>query len=378
MEVRARYLLMGAFSLAVILGVFAFVYWLEAGGGLGGRTDYKVRFTGPVAGLIKGSAVLFNGVRVGEVVDLSLDRDRPDDVIVDIAVNNGTPVRRDTTVGIDFQGLAGAPVVALVGGTASLPLLAAGDGGAPVLTAQKDAGVAMTQMARQVLQRLDTVVAENAQPLKETIANINTFSAALARNSDRVDGIVAGLERFTGAGKAQARVVDLSPARPDPPPSQVPTSRLLVLEPTALAQIDAERVRVIGDGAGKIDLTAYRWPDILSKVLQTRIVQSFENAGYGGAVARTMEDVQSDHRLMGNIRAFQIAVNGEARAEVELAMKILDLDGGIVAARRFAVSRKVAELSEDAAMAALDEAARQALGEVVVWACETLAGGGRQ
>jgi phospholipid/cholesterol/gamma-HCH transport system substrate-binding protein len=378
MEVRARYVLMGVFSLAVILGVFAFVYWLEAVGGLSARSNYRLRFDSPVAGLLQGSAVLFNGVRVGEVVALTLDRDKPEDVVVEIAVERSTPVRSDTRVGIDFQGLAGAPVVSLVGGSASLPLIAPEDGAVPELKAEKDAGLGMTQVARQVLKRLDTVVSENAEPLKSTIANINSFSAALARNSDKVDGIVAGLERFTGAARAQAQVFDLSPATPDPPPAKCPTSRLLVLEPTALALIDAERVRITGAVSGQTDLAQIRWPDILSKVLQTRIVQSFENAGYTGAVPRTMEDVQADNRLMTNVRAFEVDVEREAVARVEIAAKILDPDGAVVAARIFRGSQQRGEETVEAAMEILDATSRGVLGELVVWGCDALAGREKQ
>ena len=374
MEIRARYLLMGAFSLLLIFGVFAFVYWLEAAGGLGGRNNYKLRFDGPVAGLIKGSAVLFNGVRVGEVTNLTLDSSQPEQVFVTIAITPETPVRSDTKVSIDFQGLAGAPVVALVGGSPSLPLLRPGNADAQLLVAEKDAGVGMTQMARQVLQRLDAVVADNADPLKSTISSINTFAAALARNSNKVDGIVAGLERFTGAGKDQLHVVDLTPAKPDPGPSKIPSSRILILEPTALAKIDSERIRVIGGATRRLDLSQVRWPDILSKVIQTRIVQSFENGGYSGAVPRTMEDVQTDYRLMTNIRSFQIRmdINASAQAEVEFAVKIVDSEGLIVASRILSTGQKVSELNREAAIAALDKADRESLAELVVWTCEVL------
>ena len=347
---------------------------LEAAGGLGGRNNYKLRFDGPVAGLIKGSAVLFNGVRVGEVTKLTLDSSQPEQVFVTIAITPETPVRSDTKVSIDFQGLAGAPVVALVGGSPSLPLLRPGNADAQLLVAEKDAGVGMTQMARQVLQRLDAVVADNADPLKSTISSINTFAAALARNSNKVDGIVAGLERFTGAGKDQLHVVDLTPAKPDPGPSKIPSSRVLILEPTALAKIDSERIRVIGGATRRLDLSQVRWPDILSKVIQTRIVQSFENGGYSGAVPRTMEDVQTDYRLMTNIRSFQIRmdINASAQAEVEFAVKIVDSEGLIVASRILSTGQKVSELNREAAIAALDQADREALAELVVWTCEVL------
>ena len=44
MEIKARYVLIGLFTLASIVAGFAFVYWLETTGGLGKRTSYKVRF----------------------------------------------------------------------------------------------------------------------------------------------------------------------------------------------------------------------------------------------------------------------------------------------------------------------------------------------
>ncbi len=67
-------------------------------------------------GLLVGAAVLFNGIRVGEVTELSLAPDNPRRVNASIAVTSTTPVRPDTKVGLEFQGLTGVPVVALEGG----------------------------------------------------------------------------------------------------------------------------------------------------------------------------------------------------------------------------------------------------------------------
>ena len=64
METQARYTLVGSFVLAAILAAFAFVYWLQNVGGLADRQLYKVRFQSSVSGLLKGSSVLFNGIRV--------------------------------------------------------------------------------------------------------------------------------------------------------------------------------------------------------------------------------------------------------------------------------------------------------------------------
>src|SRR5437868_1159215 len=120
METRAPYALIGLFVTAVIAAVFGFVYWLHNGGGLSERTAYRIRYENTVSGLLTGAAVLFNGIRVGEVTNLKLDPGSPQLVIATIAVDAKTPVRADTKVGLDFQGLTGVHVVTLQGGSAPL------------------------------------------------------------------------------------------------------------------------------------------------------------------------------------------------------------------------------------------------------------------
>ena len=118
METRAPFAIVGAFVLAAIVAVFGFVYWLHNSGGLGPRTAYHVQFDGPVPGLLVGAGVLFNGIRVGEVTALGLAPDNPRRVNATISVATTTPVRADTKVGLEFQGLTGVPVIALEGGDA--------------------------------------------------------------------------------------------------------------------------------------------------------------------------------------------------------------------------------------------------------------------
>ena len=42
MEIRARYMIMGVFLLAVIGSVFGFVYWMNSSGGFGDRAVYRL------------------------------------------------------------------------------------------------------------------------------------------------------------------------------------------------------------------------------------------------------------------------------------------------------------------------------------------------
>src|SRR5437016_6704683 len=113
METKARYVLIGLFTLVLTGAAFGFIYWLHNTGGLGERTVYRVRFENTVSGLLTGAAVLFNGIRVGEVTGLQLEPDDPRQVTATITVASGTPVRADTQTGLEFQGLTGVPVISL-------------------------------------------------------------------------------------------------------------------------------------------------------------------------------------------------------------------------------------------------------------------------
>src|SRR6476661_6317693 len=201
METRAPYVIVGAFVLAAIIAVFGFVYWLQNTGGLGPRATYRVQFEGSVPGLLVGAAVLFNGIRVGEVSELGLSPGKPRGVNATISVASTTPVRADTKVGLEFQGLTGVPVIALEGG-----MMVANSGEVPTLVAEPGAGQGMTQAALDALRRVDSVLSENSGPLKDTIANFKVFSEGLARNTGKLDGIVAGLERMTGVTAPPAKI----------------------------------------------------------------------------------------------------------------------------------------------------------------------------
>src|ERR1700753_1175041 len=148
METRAPFVVVGAFVLAAIAAVFGFVYWLHNTGGLGPRASYQVQFDGSVPGLLVGAAVLFNGIRVGEVTDLGLAPGRPRRVNATISVASTPPVRSDTKVGLEFQGLTGVPVIALEGG-----VLLSNSSEVSTLIADPGAGEGMTQAARSALRR---------------------------------------------------------------------------------------------------------------------------------------------------------------------------------------------------------------------------------
>jgi phospholipid/cholesterol/gamma-HCH transport system substrate-binding protein len=198
METKANYILTGLFTLAVIAGAFGFVFWFQRTGSGGEETAYRVVFDGSVAGLHTGADVTFNGIRVGEVAGLALDPQDPRKVVALLKLQPTVPVRTDTQVGLSFQGLTGLAEVSLTGGSVDAGTLAAQGGQPPTLYADASATADVTQQARDVLSRINKMVAENETALHASLTNMQTVTNTLAQNSQRLDDVMAGLQNLTG------------------------------------------------------------------------------------------------------------------------------------------------------------------------------------
>ena len=200
METRANYVLMGLFTLAVIVGGFGFVYWFNTIGGVGERATYRIVFDGSVSGLRTGASVLFNGIRVGEVTELKLDPAAPRAVVAIVSLEKAVSVRADTAVSLEYQGVTGTASIALRGGSETSPLP---PGNPPTLTVDAAGAQDVTQAAREAMRRIDSLVADNEAVLKGALKNIEAFSQTLAANSQRIDHILSGAEGLLGGGADQ-------------------------------------------------------------------------------------------------------------------------------------------------------------------------------
>ena len=366
METRAPFILVGAFVLAAIGAVFGFVYWLHNSGGLGARAEYHVQFEGSVPGLLVGAGVLFNGIRVGEVSRLTLAADDPRRVDATISVVTTTPVRADTKVGLEFQGLTGVPVIALEGGK-----MLGSAGAVPTLIADPGAGQSMTQAARDALRRVDAVLADNAGPLKNTIANLQVFSEGLARNTGKLDGIVAGLEKMTGSGATATPKVtyDLNAVH-DFTATQALKVRIGLPEPTAVAMLQTQRFLFLPatEIPGFADAM---WADSIPKLVQARLIEGFENYDLAHAPSRAA-DAPADVQLVTDIRRFGVVMAGAPAAEIALSARLLDNDGNVLAARLFEQRQKLEQLEPAAAVAGFNDVFARLSREIIAWTAAVL------
>jgi len=196
METRANFVLIGSFTLAVIAAAFGFVLWFQSLHTTKARSPLRVVFEGPAAGLRNGGSVNFNGIRIGEVMSVKLDNPRR--VVALAMVENNAPIRKDTLVGLEFQGLTGVAAISLKGGQEAAPPAPLDEDGVPTLTADPNALQDVTEAIRGTLQNINRVVADNQESVKNSLKNLETFTNSLARNSLRIDDVMAKVDGVMG------------------------------------------------------------------------------------------------------------------------------------------------------------------------------------
>jgi phospholipid/cholesterol/gamma-HCH transport system substrate-binding protein len=276
-------------------------------------------------------------------------------------------VRSDTRVGLEFQGLTGVPVIALEGGT-----LLANSGPVPTLIAEPGVGQSMTQAARDALRRVDSVLEENSGPLKDTIANFKVFSEGLARNTGKIDSILAGLEKTMGGGTpAQKITYDLRAPQSLGSASKTIKGQLAIPEPSAVAMLETQRFLFspAKDYPGFADAL---WADSIPKLLQARLIEGFENYDIAHAPLRAADIGQADFQLLIDVRRFRIATDSEPTAEIGLSARIVDKNGKVVASRLFEDAEKFDKIEPPAAVAAFSSAFGRIAKDMIGWTVQAL------
>jgi phospholipid/cholesterol/gamma-HCH transport system substrate-binding protein len=199
METRANYVLIGVFTLAVVAAAFGFVLWFSGAEKPGGRTPYKIIFTGSVSGLSDGGVVLFNGVRVGAVTKIDLLPQDPSRVDALIDVDAKVPVRADTKARLEYTGFTGVASVALTGGALDAPPLPTSPQQPGVIVADRSEFQDLVETARRIaiqasdfFTKTNRLIDDNSASITASVKNAEKFSDALAANSD-------GFKEFMGA-----------------------------------------------------------------------------------------------------------------------------------------------------------------------------------
>ena len=193
METRANHVLIGAFTLAVIVAAFGFILWLAKNEIDQHFAAYDILFEGSVTGLNVAGDVRYQGVRVGQVKEIRIYEKNSRLVRVRIEIDANTPVNSGSLASLEFFGITGVLFVQINSGDANAPPLVVGaDQEVPVIASGKSSLEALFAGAPQLLENA-AVLVERLSLLVDT-DNRKSISGIL-KNAETVSGSVAGRAR---------------------------------------------------------------------------------------------------------------------------------------------------------------------------------------
>jgi len=206
MKARASNLMIGTTTLAVIAATFIGVLGFRKIHGIQQRGPLRIVFEGSASGLRKGGSVNFDGVQIGEILSLKLDNPRK--VVAFVMVDNSAPIRRDTVVGLEFQGLTGVAAISLTGGAATAPPVPLDADGVPTLSAD----LSEIQSIRDTLHNVDRVLVGNQATIKDGLLSFETYTASLASKGDAIEEVVGKADTaFASFGGAVTKIDNIMP-----------------------------------------------------------------------------------------------------------------------------------------------------------------------
>jgi cholesterol transport system auxiliary component len=164
---------------------------------------------------------------------------------------------------------------------------------------------------------------------------------------------------LAGCAGSPPATFDLSAA--DPPDRALRTP-LRIAEPIAGVDLDSDRILVRTGPQEVATLAGARWSDRLPLLVQSRLSQTFENAGFMGVARR--ENAAAKYELDIDIRAFELDVPAR-RVRIDFAAKIVTPGGRPIATKVFTADAPVASTAPAAVSAALDGALSSVMAEIV-------------
>src|SRR5260370_34822699 len=102
-------------------------------------------------------------------------------------VENNAPLRKDTLVGLEFQGLTGVGAISLKCGEEAAPPVPLDEDGGPTLTADPNALQDVTEAISGTLQNITGEVADNQAAVKNWLHKLAPSPTWAARNSAKMD-----------------------------------------------------------------------------------------------------------------------------------------------------------------------------------------------
>lgn len=206
METRAHHIIIGLFTLLVASGALLFALWLGKSSLDSSYQEYEVVFEEAVTGLSNGSPVQFNGIKVGEVIQLKLDAVDPRKVLATIRVAASTPVQQHTQAKLSLAGVTGTSFIQLSSGVGASPPLIAESGELPQIIATPSSisrllsdGSGLLNKVSELLDNANKLFSkENSENFGKTLNNLELTTGAIAAQRADLQKAIADFSQLAG------------------------------------------------------------------------------------------------------------------------------------------------------------------------------------
>ena len=202
MEPRAHHVMIGLFTVIVVAAGLIFALWLGKYGKNTAMSSYVIVFNEPVRGLAAGSAVQFNGIKVGEVVDLSLDPADVRHVRALISIQAAIPIKVDTRARLVITGITGVSVISLSSGQTDSPPLAKKEGQrypelvavpSPISQFMQNGDTLLASMTELLHNANQLLSGDNAARVSRTLENLESVTALFAEKRVDLGQLIASM-----------------------------------------------------------------------------------------------------------------------------------------------------------------------------------------
>ena len=231
----------GAFVIASLLSLGSATYFVHNTQSGRAQVAYKTRLR-YAGGITSGAAVLFGGIKVGQVTAVAPWSEDPTRIEILFAVKSGTPLNQKSTATVGTVTVMTAPALMITTGSNEAGRLSAGgvvpsaepvsleelEGRVAKLAESADALVvevrravpALTGDAQTLLANLKQITGEqNQKRIEQTLANLNTLldreSPKIARITDQISELAKHADSVVGSVEPVVKHVDQAVADVD-------------------------------------------------------------------------------------------------------------------------------------------------------------------
>lgn len=226
MDTKINFFKIGLFVSSLFTLLVIFIFWLGKYGLEDKKyDDYSIFFSESVSGLNIGSSIKFMGFEVGTVKDIKINPFNSEEILIDIQIQKGTPIKEDNFAILGNLGITGLKYIELKGGSNNSKLLGENQYGMKVIKSKTSALTTFVDSTEDITKEITILLGQMKKVLNDenisnfssllsksekSMANIEQFSAYLVKNEKKIDDLINSMKNFANTGNSSFASVKTS------------------------------------------------------------------------------------------------------------------------------------------------------------------------